>query len=187
MHVPTHLMFGWCVGNCFPLSPRERVGCMAAASLADLDGVTYVAGESAYQMYHHLLGHNLLFAVVFATVLAALSRGRARIAAVFILYLALAHSHLIMDYFGSGPNWPIYYLWPFDPSFKFRNQNGWEFTSWQNKTAAAVLLAWTIGIAIVKLRTPVELLVPRLDQQMVRGARRLVGLDRPTPEREAAK
>src|SRR4051812_18968004 len=98
MHVPTHIMAGWCIGNLFPLTPRERVACMAAAALPDLDGLTIVAGESAYQTYHHLLGHNLLFALVIATTLSAFSRGR-RIAGVFLLYLALAHSHLLMDYF----------------------------------------------------------------------------------------
>jgi inner membrane protein len=177
MHVPTHIMAGWCIGNLFPLTPRERVACMAAAALPDLDGLSIVAGESAYQTYHHLLGHNLLFALVIATTLSAFSRGR-RIASVFILYLALAHSHLLMDYFGSGPNWPIYYLWPFDWSFKFRNQNGWEFTSWQNTTTAAILLIWTIAIAIVKRRTPVELLTLGLDEQLVKSARRLSGQDR---------
>jgi inner membrane protein len=177
MHVPTHIMTGWCIGNFFPLTPRERVACMAAASLPDLDGLSYVAGESVYQTYHRLLGHNLLFAVAIATTLAALSRGL-RIAGVFVLYLALAHSHLVMDYFGSGPNWPIYYLWPFDPSFNFRNQNGWEFSSPQNTTVAAVLLVWTITIAIVKRRTPVELLTPGLDERFVMAARRLIGRDR---------
>ena len=178
MHVPTHILAGWCIGNCFPPTPRERVCCMAAASLMDLDGLSIVGGQSMYQTYHKLLGHNLLFSIVVATTLTAFSRGASavRIAGVFILYLALAHSHLIMDYYGSGPNWPTYYLWPFDLSFKFRNQNAWEFTSWQNKTAAAILLMWTIGIAAFQRRTPVELLTPRLDQQFVTGLRKLLRL-----------
>lgn len=70
MHVPTHIMAGWCIGNLFPLTPHERIACMAAASLPDLDGLSILAGESAYQTYHHLLGHNLLFALVIATTLA---------------------------------------------------------------------------------------------------------------------
>lgn len=150
---------------------------MAAASLPDFDGLSFVAGEGIYQTYHHLLCHNLLFAIVFALVLASLSKAT-RATSLFFLYLLLAHSHLVMDYFGSGPNWPIYYLWPFDPSFRFRNQNGWEFTSWQNTTIAAALLIWTIGIAIVKRRTPVELLTPGLDERLVKTARRWTLRDR---------
>jgi hypothetical protein len=150
---------------------------MAAASLPDLDGLTIIAGESTYQTYHHLLCHNLLFALAVATIFAALSRGR-RVVGLFLLYIVLAHSHFVMDFYGSGPNWPIYYLWPFDWSFKFRNQNAWELTSWQNKTAAAALLAWTLIIAISRHRTPVELLTPRLDESFVRTLRRWIGLDR---------
>ena len=40
MHVQTHILSGWCVGNLAPLSPRERLICMTAASIADLDGLT---------------------------------------------------------------------------------------------------------------------------------------------------
>jgi hypothetical protein len=164
LHPPTHILSGWCVASFFDLTPRERLSCMAAAALPDLDGVTYVFGEGVYQQYHHLVCHNLLFAIAFAVALQAFSTHKAK---AFALYVALAHLHFVMDYFGSGPFWPIYYLWPFNGKFYFRNPQAWEYTSWQNKAAAGVLLVWTLVIAVRQGRTPVELVAPRLDALFV--------------------
>ncbi len=91
MHVPTHLMSGWCVGNLCPLTARERVFCMAAASLPDLEGVTYLLGQNAYWDYHHVLCHNLTFALLAA---AALAVSYTRRPLAFVVYLFLAHLHL---------------------------------------------------------------------------------------------
>ena len=54
MHVQTHVMSGWCLGNYAKLSPRERFCCMLAASWADLDGLGIVAGAEFYWEYHHM-------------------------------------------------------------------------------------------------------------------------------------
>ena len=144
MHIQTHLMSGWCVGNCFPLTPRqERLGCMLAASLADLDGLSLLFGQEAYWDYHHLLGHNLAFALLFCGVLTCFATHRLL---AFTLYLTLAHLHLVLDYFGSGPGWPIHYLYPLS-HVAISNPRAWEFYSWQNMTAAGLLLLWTIRIA----------------------------------------
>jgi inner membrane protein len=95
MHIPTHLMSGWCVANVFTLTARERAFCMAAASLADLDCFSRVFGQEAYWDYHHVVCHNLAFALLMSVVFAACSvhwvKG-------FIIYLALAHLHLLLDY-----------------------------------------------------------------------------------------
>src|SRR5262249_6069528 len=145
MHVQTHIMSGWCIGNLVPsLSPRERVFCMLAASLADLDGLGIVAGQRVYQEYHHVLGHNLTFALVMAIILTLFSIHRWT---AFPIYLALAHLHLALDYYGSGPLWKIYYLWPFS-RWSIMNPRAWEFYSWQNISTAFALLAWVILIAI---------------------------------------
>src|SRR4029079_1025852 len=151
MHVPTHILSGWCAASLLKLTPRERLCAMIAASAADVDGLSYLFGEGTFQTYHHLLCHNLLWAVVVAVVLVQFSTHKPK---AFVLYLLLAHLHLVMDYFGSGPLWPIYYLWPFNGRFYFVNKDGWPFTSWQNTSIAAALLAWTIGIAYRQGRTP---------------------------------
>jgi hypothetical protein len=54
------------------------------------------------------------------------------------------------------------------------NPHGWEFFSWQNLTAAWALVGWTVAIAYVCRRTPLEVLAPRLDAQLVRLGRRSV-------------
>jgi hypothetical protein len=169
MHIPTHLLSGWCAANLLPLNARERLGCMIAASAADIDGLGIIFGResAAYWDYHHKLAHNLPFALLLAGVLAIFATRRML---AFIVYLALAHLHLLMDYFGSGPNWPIDYLWPFS-TWHITNDAAWPFYSWQNMAIALSLLAWTIWIAFRRGRTPIELLAPRLDRAFVQWIR----------------
>jgi inner membrane protein len=171
MHIPTHIMSGWCVASLFDLTPRERLCCMAAASLEDLDGMGILVGGpngDAFQHYHHLLGHNLLFVTIVALGLAAISTHKFK---GFLLYLALGHLHILLDYFGSGPGWGIAYFWPFE-RHSYKTDLAWEFFSWQNLTAAGVLLVGTIVIAIRQRRTPVELIAPDLDRRFVKALRR---------------
>ncbi len=163
MHIPTHIFSGWCTGNLFRLTARERLFCMVAATIADIDGIGIIFGEQTYWNYHHKLGHNLFFGLLSSAILTAFSLHRFRS---FFIYLALFHLHLIMDYFGSGPLWSIYYLWPTKYAV-VRNPNAWEFSSWQNVVVASLLLIWTIIIAVRNRRTPLELLTPRLDQKIV--------------------
>ncbi|MDB5327590.1 MAG: hypothetical protein JWM57_3159, partial [Phycisphaerales bacterium] len=33
MHIPTHILSGWVVGNACPLRPGERLACMIAATV----------------------------------------------------------------------------------------------------------------------------------------------------------
>ncbi len=59
MHIPTHLLSGWLVGNALKLTPRERFFCMLAATLPDGDGIGIVISEELYSNLHHKLGHNV--------------------------------------------------------------------------------------------------------------------------------
>ena len=164
MHIQTHILSGWCVANLLPhFTPRERLLSMLAASLADVDGLSIVAGQEAYWDYHHTLGHNLPFGVLLCLALAALSTHRLTALAA---YLALFHLHLLLDSFGSGPGWGIPYLWPFSKHVSI-NPHAWDFYSWQNIGTAVALLAWTIHIARRRGRTPLEAVMPRLDRQLV--------------------
>ena len=166
MHVQTHILSGWCVANLVPrLGPRERGLCVLAASLADLDGLGIVVSREWYWDYHHVLGHNLLYGVVLCALLAVFSRRGAR-GLGFVLYLALYHLHLLMDYYGSGPGWGIPYLWPL-ARWQWRSADAWEFYSWQNISAAALTVAWTVWIANRRGRTPLEAVMPKLDAQLV--------------------
>jgi hypothetical protein len=159
MHIPTHILSGWCLANGMRFSPRERLFCMIAAAGADIDGVGFFVSDELYWRLHHYLGHNLFFGVALATVLAASSRRRV---AGFITYLGLFHLHLAVDYVGSGPGWMIHYLWSLADT-GWRTRLAWDLFSWQNLLTAAALLAWTAAIARRHGRTPLELIAPRLD------------------------
>lgn len=164
MHLPTHILSGWCAASLFRLSPRERLFCMVAATGADLDGISFLFGQNAYWNWHHVAGHNILFAGLLAAVLVLFSQHRLK---TLPIYSLLTHLHLLMDYFGSGVGWPIYYLWPLY-SLKIQNPAAWEFLSWQNMLALAALLGWTWRIASRHSRTPFELIAPDVDRRVLR-------------------
>jgi LexA-binding, inner membrane-associated putative hydrolase len=164
LHIQTHILSGWCVGNLIPgFTPRERLLCMLAASLADLDGLSILGGQEAYWDYHHILAHNLPFGLLLCLVLAAVSTHRV---VGFAVFLGLFHLHLVLDYYGSGPGWGIPYFWPFS-SHQWLRADAWPFYSWQNISAAVLLIGWTVWIARRQGRTPLEALMPRLDRQLV--------------------
>ena len=163
MHVQTHVLAGWCLGNLFPFTRRERFFCMLAASLPDLDGLGILFGQESYWDFHHILGHNLAAGLVLSLALCAFSTRRI---AAFAVYLGLFHLHLLMDSFGSGQGWGIPYLWPFWRQ-SFENPFGWAFYSWQNIVAAFGLVGWSVAIMLTKSRSPLELPMPSLDRQLV--------------------
>ncbi|MGE5610287.1 MAG: metal-dependent hydrolase [Bacillota bacterium] len=171
MHTQTHILSGWCVGSLFGLTARERLFCMMAASLADLDGVSGVFGEMAFAEYHHRLSHNVFFALLMAGVLVCLSRHRFKGA---LLYLGLFHLHVLMDHFGSGRSWTIYYLWPVS-EWELKSRYAWALYSWQNLSMAGGVVVWTVLIAIFQGRTPLEAMMPNLDRQLVDWLRRRAG------------
>jgi hypothetical protein len=164
MHVQTHILSGWCAANLLPhFSARDRLLCMLAAGLADLDGLGIVFGQNVYWDYHHRLGHNLPYGLLLCATLAAFASRRVL---AFAVFLALYHLHLLMDYYGSGPGWGIPYLWPLSRR-EWRNDDAWPFYSWQNLSTFAALLLWTLWIARRHGRTPLEAIMPGLDRQLV--------------------
>lgn len=171
MHVPTHIMSGWVIANCVPLTPRERLACMIISTAPDLDGLGILFGRDAYDRWHHVACHGLPFGLLATIVLVMIfSQGTLRRLAVAGVLLICFHAHLLMDYYGSGPGWPIVYWFPFS-DFRFVNWESWDLSSWQNTLAAGVLLVWTIAIARVAKRTPLEVLMPSLDAKLVRKTR----------------
>lgn len=172
MHIPTHIFSGWCVANAPPLtslSARERFFCVVAAVAPDIDGIAVIWSEMAYFRWHHVLAHNIFFGALLAGVLTWLSRpfrGGARWP-LFLPYLGLFHLHLLLDAFGSGPDWPTYYLWPLSEA-AWGNPHGWAFDSWQNYGTAFLLIALTIHIYRTRRRGPLEYIFPYADNLFVR-------------------
>ena len=163
MHIQTHVLSGWCVGNLLPLTARERLFCMIAAAAQDVDGLGILFSEELYWDYHHKLGHCAAFGVFLSLALTAFSTHRLL---AFVTYLALFHLHLALDYLGSGPSWPLYYFWPVSDA-EWLNPRAWPFFSWQNIGSAFAMVGWTVLIAVRQRRTPLELLMPSLDRKAV--------------------
>lgn len=160
---PTHILSGWCFGNLIKLTGRERLFCMLAASLPDLDGLGIIFGQSLYLKYHHIVGHNILFGIICSAVLSYFSKSKIKS---FFIYVLLFHVHLIMDYYGSGPEWGIYYLWPFS-NWLLYTPHAWPFNAWQNSAVGIFLIVWMFIIMFYHKRTPLELLKPSLDRQII--------------------
>jgi inner membrane protein len=169
MHIQTHILSGWCAGNLLPLNARQRLFCMIAASIADVDGFGILLwpidrdrAQQLYWDYHHVLGHCALFGVLVSIIFSAFSPQKVRS---FVIYLALFHLHLVLDVLGSGPGWKIYYFWPVS-GWGFAIDWGWALFSWQNIATFFILLAWTVSIARRYGRTPLEAIMPRLDAKI---------------------
>lgn len=110
MHIVSHILSGWSVANLLPLTPRQRLFCMIAASVQDIDGLGRLVSEEAYWALHHKFGHSMFFGLGLSIGLTTLSNPRRPL--LFLLYLALFHLHVVLDMLGSGPHWDIFYLWP---------------------------------------------------------------------------
>ena len=164
MHVPTHILSGWLCGNLIPsFGPRERFFCMIAASAPDLDGLSLLAGWEMYWDLHHVLLHNLAFAVVLSTLLAFFSRPRV---VAWIVYFALMHLHFLLDLLGSGSDWGVEYFRPFS-AVSWEIPFHWEFLSWQNYAAAFAAIALSFGLIYWKKRTILEYPMPKLNAEIV--------------------
>src|SRR5688500_2548466 len=78
----THFLMGWAVANSAPsLTKRERAVVTWASVVPDLDGLGLVVDWATrhtehptdwWGQYHHLLGHNITFAFLFAATTAML-------------------------------------------------------------------------------------------------------------------
>jgi inner membrane protein len=173
MHLPTHILSGWCIGSLFRLNPRQRLFCMFAAVAPDLDGISFLFGQDAWWDIHHKWGHNLLLGIISAALLTTFSgRNAPRKMLAAGVYLAIFHLHLLMDFYGSGFLWPIHYLWPFD-AYGWTTPHAWDLNSWQNRLTAGLLLIWTIWIAGRHGYSPIELIVPRLNTIFIASTRRI--------------
>lgn len=177
----THALTGWCLAEAVPgLARRERVVVVAAALAPDLDGFGLLPelltrNSSAplfwWTDYHHALAHNLLFAIVAASIVAMISKRAA------LLAFTAVHLHLLGDLAGSrGPDgyqWPIPYLTPLaDSTICWSGQ--WALNAWQNSAITIALLVATFVLAWLRGYSPVGLFSPRADAAFVDALRRRV-------------
>jgi inner membrane protein len=178
----THFLIGWTVASSAPsLSKRERALVTWASVIPDVDGLGVIADwatrHSPHPLnwwgdYHHILGHNIGFALLVTALAAFLSRQKLKTASLTFLSF---HLHLIGDLLGArgpdGDQWPIPYLLPLSKYPEFTWSGQWALNAWPNFVTTAVLL----GIAGCHARnrgySPLEIFSAKADQVFVETLR----------------
>lgn len=167
-----HAEVGWLLAQPFARR-RDRVAITLAAVLPDLDGLGLLGGEDLYAAWHHRLCHGVFAAVITALLVSALGEPGRRLRAACIASLAF-HSHIAMDLMGSGPGWPIWYLWPVD-DVEWLPAWQWDLASWQNSLFGLAATLLCLACSLPFGRTPVELFSPEHDGFVVAALRARFG------------
>lgn len=163
---------------------------MMSAVVPDVDGLgapfEIATRSSAHPLlwwtdYHHVIAHNLIFAVMVALLGACLTRRWI----VAVLCFIGVHLHLAADLIGSrGPDgyvWPIRYLEPFsDRAWSWSGQ--WALNGWPNFAITIALVGLTLLIASARGRTPLETVSDRANEAVVTVARKWLRRSRPRRE-----
>jgi inner membrane protein len=166
------------VANSAPsLDKRDRALVTWASVVPDVDGLgiipEWLTRNSSHPLnwwsdYHHVLGHNLGFAL-FVSVLAAVF-GHHRLKTALLVLLSF-HLHLLGDLAGArgpdGHQWPIPYLSPFSGHWQLTWQGQWALNAWPNFLITALLLIAALLWARAKGFSPLELFSSRADQKVV--------------------
>jgi len=178
----THFLMGWAVANSAPsLTKRDRAIVALASVVPDLDGLGIIAERltqnSSHPLtwwtdYHHVLGHNIGFAVVVAVIAAIFAKQKTK--ATLLTFLSF-HLHLLGDLIGArgpdGDQWPIPYLLPFSKGLQLTWSGQWALNAWPNFVITGVL----IGIAFVLARqrgfSPLEMFSVKADSIFVQALR----------------
>jgi hypothetical protein len=152
-----------------------------ASVVPDLDGLGIIAEKLTqnsshplnwWSEYHHVLAHNLGFALVVAVVAGVFAKHQPTTS---LLALLSFHLHLLADLVGArgpdGDQWPIPYLLPFSKHVQLTWSGQWVLNAWPNVVITAAL----IGVAVVLARkrgfSPLELFSAKADAAFVRVLR----------------
>jgi inner membrane protein len=176
----THFLAGWMVAN-FADRRRDRILITLAGVAPDLDGLGIVpeliTARSSHPLtwfsdYHHLLGHNIGFALLTTLAAYAISGRRWKIAALAFLSF---HLHLLCDLVGArGPDgyqWPIPYLLPFSNRMDLAWKGQWMLNAWPNFAFTIVLLVGTFYLAWKRGFSPLEIFSANADRAFVNTLR----------------
>jgi hypothetical protein len=178
----THFLMGWAVASGSPsLSRRERAFVTWASAVPDLDGLGLVAEVATrhtahplnwWSQYHHVLGHNVGFALLVCAATAALAQQRCKTA---LLVCLSFHLHLLGDLVGArgpdGEQWPIPYLLPFSNHWQLTWSGQWALNAWPNLLLTAGLLGVVLWVAIRRGSSPLELFSAKANAAFVSALR----------------
>ncbi len=178
----THFFMGWAVANTVPsLTKRDRALVTWASVIPDIDGLGIVAEvltrNSPHPLtwwsdYHHVLGHNLGFALFVCAIDPVF--GKDRIKTTLLVGLSF-HLHLLADLVGArgpdGDQWPIPYLLPFSSKLHLTWSGQWALNAWSNLLTTAVLKGIAVVLAHRRGFSPLEMLSKRGDAVFVHALR----------------
>jgi hypothetical protein len=182
VNVVEHFFIGWSIAVTAPaLDRRERGLITAAAVIPDVDGlgalVEIPTRNTSHPLfwwtdYHHILAHNIGFAIVVAVAAFALGHHRWLTAALATLAF---HSHILGDVVGArGPDgyqWPIPYFLPFSRTPELAWSGQWPLNGWQNFVITGIALGIAFVVAWSRGHSPLELFSPRADALFVETLR----------------
>ena len=185
MNPITHALSGWCLAEMFPrMTHRERAMVTVGAIIPDIDGLGIVAELATkdsdhpllwWTEYHHVLCHNLAFAMIAGIVSFVLARQRRALTSVLV-FIAV-HLHILGDLAGSrGPDgyqWPIHYLYP--STFELTWTGQWQLNAWPNIAITVVLLVISFRLAWARGYSVIGLLSARADRAFVGALRARFG------------
>lgn len=175
----THLLIGWTLANSVPsLTRRERAIVTWASVVPDLDGLGIIAEKltqnSSHPLTwwsdcHHVLGHNLGFALLVSASAAIWARQKITTT---LLALFSFHLHLLADLVGArgpdGDQWPIPYLLPFSQQLQLVWSGQWALNAWPNFVLTTVLIGAALLLAHRRGFSPLELFSAKADRIFVR-------------------
>jgi hypothetical protein len=178
----THFFMGWAVANAVPsLTKRDRALVTWASVAPDMDGLGIIAEKltqnSSHPLnwwsdYHHVLGHNLGFALVVTTVAVIFARQKVKTS---LLVFFSFHLHLLADLVGArgpdGDQWPIPYLLPFSNRVQLTWSGQWALNAWPNIVITAVLVGIVVILARQRGFSPLEMFSAKADSVFVRALR----------------
>ena len=182
MNPITHFLMGWAVANTVPsLTDRERAFVTWASVVPDVDGLGIIAEwttrHSAHPLnwwseYHHVLGHNLGFALLVTAASIPFSRQKLITP---ILVLVSFHLHLLADLVGArgpdGEQWPIPCLLPFSKQVQWTWSGQWALNAWPNFVITAGLIIFAIILARRRGYSPLQLFSAKADAAFVQTLR----------------
>jgi inner membrane protein len=184
----THLLVGWTVLEKAVPERRDKAIVAIAGVLPDLDGLGIVIDFATrtlglpetdhYQAFHRLYGHGLAAALVFALV--AFTAAHRRLLTAALSFVAV-HLHFACDLLGSrgnGPDdiWGIWYFAPLSTAHEIAWTGQWPLVGWQNMLITAVLIGLVLERAARRGYSPLVMVSPRADRELVAVLRKWRGI-----------
>ena len=178
----THFLAGWAIAQ-GALEKRDRFWITMAGIAPDVDGLGVVIDfftqntaepTDYWGTYHHILGHNLTWCLVFCAFASIWTRNKLRAA---LLIIASFQIHLFCDLIGgrgpaspdypAGYQWPMPYFFPFSDGYELMWSGQWALNAWQNFAITGALLLAMFYWAIKRGYSPLELVSSKADRGFV--------------------